>query len=146
MDPSVDISPSIALGGILSGIFLVTFIILILHVRLLRRRRKAALGASRLSCQPQHTTAIGTNHNNHHDHDRDHESDLGSGSGSEKRSTTTFSVSVPSRASLNLEPNQPIFVDLVVVESADGHDGGGGGGGGPQAGLQFILTPPTPGK
>jgi hypothetical protein len=48
-----------------------------------------------------------------------------------------------------LEPNRPIYVDVVVVESSDG--GGVGSaddnvGGGPRAGLQLILTPPTPGR
>ena len=38
-------------------------------------------------------------------------------------------------SSLNLEPNQPFYVD-VESESE----------GGPHAGLQFILTPPTPGR
>ena len=129
--------PAIALASILSGIFLVSFIMLLLRLRLLRRSRAR---------QP---------HNNatHHDRDRDHhESDLASetGSSKEKRRRGTpagFSaVRIPSpRASLNLEPNQPIFVDVVVVESADA-DGRDGGSGGPRAGLQFILTPPTPGK
>ncbi|KAI0255378.1 hypothetical protein BJV78DRAFT_1179721 [Lactifluus subvellereus] len=38
-----------------------------------------------------------------------------------------------SHASLNLKPNQPVFVD---VESDNGS----------QAGLQLILTPPTPAR
>jgi hypothetical protein len=107
---------------------------LLLHLRLLRRSRAR---------QPHN---VATNH----------ESDLASETDNlkEKRRRGTpptgFSaVRIPSpRASLNLEPNQPIFVDVIVVESADadGRDGGGGGSGGPQAGLQFILTPPTPGK
>lgn len=69
-----------------------------------------------------------------------------------EKSTTSFSVS-----SLSLEPNRPIFVDVVVVveESSVGHGGGGaaagastgaGASGGAQTGLQFILTPPTPGR
>jgi hypothetical protein len=109
----------------------------LLHLRLLRRKKKAP-AASRRSRQPHNAT--------------DHESDLASETETtEKRrrgppSTGFSAVRIPSpRASLNLEPNQPIFVDVVVVESADA-DGRDGGGGGPRAGLQFILTPPTPGK
>jgi hypothetical protein len=103
----------------------------------------SSTGGSRLNRPPSQPHARVTTHD---DDDRDRGSDFaasggaGAGSGSEKRST------ISSRTSLDLEPNRPIFVDLVIVESAaDGHDGGGRGGG-PQAGLQFILTPPTPGK
>jgi len=131
--PPLNVLLAIALASILSGIFLVSFIMLLLHVRL--RRRRNAPASRRSARQP-----LAHAHTANHDHDQDRESDLAS----EKRSATSFSVS--SRASLNLEPNRPIFVDVVVVESADGHDGGGNGGGGSQAGLQFILTPPTPGK
>lgn len=45
-------------------------------------------------------------------------------------------------SSFYLEPNQPFYVDIDVdvdVESESNDRG-------PHAGMQFILTPPTPGK
>jgi len=38
-----------------------------------------------------------------------------------------------SLSSLYLEPNQPLYVDVVDISDR------------PHAGMQFILTPPTPG-
>jgi hypothetical protein len=46
-----------------------------------------------------------------------------------------------SSSSLYLEPNQPLYVDVVDVDvESESSDRG------PHAGMQFILTPPTPGR
>jgi hypothetical protein len=43
-------------------------------------------------------------------------------------------------SSLYLEPNQPLYVDVDVDVESESNDRG------PHAGMQFILTPPTPGR
>lgn len=43
-------------------------------------------------------------------------------------------------SSLYLEPNQPIYVDVDVDVESESNDRG------PHPGMQFILTPPTPGR
>jgi hypothetical protein len=43
-------------------------------------------------------------------------------------------------SSLYLEPNQPLYVDVDVDVESESNDRG------PHPGMQFILTPPTPGK
>ena len=61
-----------------------------------------------------------------------HASRYGGNSGSRSRA---------SESSLYLEPNQPLYVDVVDVDvESESNDHG------PHAGMQFILTPPTPGK
>lgn len=43
-------------------------------------------------------------------------------------------------SSFYLEPNRPLYVDVDVDVESESNDRG------PQSGMQFILTPPTPGK
>ncbi|KAH9029094.1 hypothetical protein EDB85DRAFT_2147552 [Lactarius pseudohatsudake] len=122
MDSSI-VSPSVALAGVLSGALIVIFGAALIHLLLLRRKAKQQARASsrRLIALDGHgaTTASQS------------DSDLGSLEAAEEEKGS-------SRLSLNLTPNQPIFVDVEAVY------GGHGGARGAQAGLQLILTPPTP--
>ncbi|KAH9057649.1 hypothetical protein EDB87DRAFT_1578534 [Lactarius vividus] len=125
MDSSV-VSPSVALAGILSGALIVIFSAALIHLLLLRRKAKQQAGASRrlIALDGHGATASQS------------DSDLGSleaAEGAEEKG---------SRLSLNLTPNQPIFVDVDVDAVYGGAGAGARGGGG--AGLQLILTPPTP--
>jgi hypothetical protein len=43
-------------------------------------------------------------------------------------------------SSLYLEPNQPLYVDVDMDVESESNDRG------PHPGMQFILTPPTPGR
>ncbi|KAI0254253.1 hypothetical protein BJV78DRAFT_1186579 [Lactifluus subvellereus] len=122
MDPLVNISPPIALAGVLSGILLVSLSVLLVHfVVLLRRRAKQSplqyMGALRLN---RHQTAL---------RPRDQWSD--SDSSDLDQSQSSLEKGSRASASLNLKPNQPVFVDVKPDN-------------GSQAGLQLILTPPTP--
>jgi hypothetical protein len=86
----------------------------------MRRRAKQQARASRrlIALDGHHNANASSSSSSHSD------SDLGSleaAEGDEEKG---------SRLSLNLTPNQPIFVDVDA--------------GGAQAGLQLLLTPPTP--
>jgi len=100
----------------------------LIHLLILRRRAKKRTRAA------QRLIALDRRH--HGSTSSQSDSDLGSleaAEGDEK----------DSRVSINLTPNQPMFVDLEAVYGGAGA-GGGNGGAGTQAGLQLILTPPTP--
>lgn len=113
---------------------MILFSAALIHLLILRRRRAKlqARAARRLIALDGHHGATSSSSQS--------DSDLGSleaaAEGEEKGS----------RLSLNLTPNQPIFVDVeAVYAGAGGGNGGNRGGGGAQtAGLQLILTPPTP--
>jgi hypothetical protein len=141
----------IAFAGVISGIFLVAFIMLAIHLHILRRKARARARANSTSSpntqqqQQQQQDASRRRRPRPRRCDRDHDHDRNDDESEDhltlEKSTTSFSVS-----SLSLEPNQPIFVDVVVVEESSVHHGGAGAGDGAQTGLQFILTPPTPGR
>ncbi len=123
---------AIALAGVLSGTLMILFSAALIHLLLLRRRAKQQARAS------QRLIALDGHH--HGATTSSSDSDLGSleaADGGEEKGP---------RLSLNLTPNQPIFVDVDIesVYGGAGADNGGGRGGGGQAGLQLILTPPTP--
>ncbi|KAI0282740.1 hypothetical protein BC826DRAFT_974046 [Russula brevipes] len=119
----MDISANVS-SCILSAIFLACLGVLLVHFLLLRRRRRAKpAGRRRSSCRRTRTRSQTRSDSDSEDADGD--GDGGGDLASEEKG---------SRASLNLEPNRPIFVD---VESSDC---------GPPAGLQFLLTPPTPAR
>ncbi|KAH9039398.1 hypothetical protein EDB84DRAFT_1056657 [Lactarius hengduanensis] len=115
---------AVALAGVLSGALIVIFGAALIHLLLLRRKAKQQARASsrRLIALDGHgaTTASQS------------DSDLGSLEAAVEEEKGS------SRLSLNLTPNQPIFVDVEAVY------GGHGAARGAQAGLQLILTPPTP--
>jgi mannitol-specific phosphotransferase system IIBC component len=135
-------------AGVISGIFLAAFIMLLIHMHLLRRKARANSNSDLSPAQQQQQqqqqrqeAASRRQRRRRYDHDPDDgdDDDELEDLASEK-STTSFSVS-----SLSLEPNQPIFVDVVVIEESS-VCGTTTGAGGAQTGLQFILTPPTPGR
>lgn len=101
---------------------MILFSAALIHLLLLRRRAKqqARAATRRLIALDGASSSSSSTSSSHSD------SDLGSleaAEGDEEKG---------SRLSLNLTPNQPIFVDV---------DAGGTQG---QAGLQLLLTPPTP--
>jgi hypothetical protein len=122
---------AVALAGVLSGAVMLIFSAALIHLLLLRCRAKQQARASqRLIALDGHHGATSSSS----------DSDLGSleaAEGGEEKG---------SRLSLNLTPNQPIFVDIDAVYGGAAAGGGNGraGGGGAQAGLQLLLTPPTP--
>ncbi|KAI9433945.1 hypothetical protein H4582DRAFT_2060609 [Lactarius indigo] len=130
MDSSI-VSPSVALAGVLSGALIVLFSAALIHLLLLRRKAKQQARASRrlIALDGHGATASQS------------DSDLGSLEAAEEGGAEEEKGS---RLSLNLTPNQPIFVDVDVEAVYGGGNGGARGGGGAQAGLQLILTPPTP--
>lgn len=92
----------------------------LIHLLVLRRRAKQEARASRrlIALDGHHNASSSSSGSSQSD------SDLGSleaAEGDEEKG---------SRLSLNLTPNQPIFVDVDA--------------GGALAGLQLLLTPPTP--
>lgn len=99
---------------------MILFSAALIHLLILRRRAKQQARAS-----SRRLIALDGNHNASSSSSSSHsDSDLGSleaAEGEEEKG---------SRLSLNLTPNQPIFVDVDA--------------GGAQAGLQLLLTPPTP--
>ncbi|KAF8266611.1 hypothetical protein EI94DRAFT_1802897 [Lactarius quietus] len=108
----------IALAGVLSGALILLFCAVLIHLLLLRRRAKQQARASRRLIALDGHGASSSSSSSQSD------SDLGSleaAEGIEEKG---------SRLSLNLTPNQPIFVDVDA--------------GGAHAGLQLLLTPPTP--
>jgi hypothetical protein len=113
---------AIALAGVLSGALMILFSAALIHLLVMRRRAKqqARASASRrlIALDGHHNASSSSSSSSQSD------SDLGSleaAEGDEEKG---------SRLSLNLTPNQPIFVDVDA--------------GGAQAGLQLLLTPPTP--
>ncbi|KAH8980831.1 hypothetical protein EDB86DRAFT_2835149 [Lactarius hatsudake] len=130
MDSSI-VSPSVALAAVLSGALILLFSAALIHLLLLRRKakRQARAASRRLIALDGHGATTTSQS----------DSDLGSleaaeggGGGAEEEKGSSGS-----RLSLNLTPNQPIFVDVDVY--GGGATGAWGGGG-----LQLILTPPTP--
>jgi hypothetical protein len=117
---------AIALAGILSGIFLFSLSMFLFHFLLQRRRARP------------HSQGISSSPSSRRRSRRprsDSESDLASEDAAEDEKDKGGG----SRASsLNLEPNRPLYVDVVESESVRGSHGAGL--------LQFILTPPTPGR
>ncbi|KAF8478924.1 hypothetical protein DFH94DRAFT_693312 [Russula ochroleuca] len=129
MELSANISPTIALAGILSGIFLFALSMLLFHILLQRRRARPH--------NHQHASSSSSRRRSHRTQS-DSESDLASCEDvdEEKEKEGEREKTNSSRASsLNLEPNRPLYVD-VESESERG----------PHSALQFILTPPTPGR
>ena len=97
---------------------MILFSAALIHLLLLRRRAKQqARAARRLIALDGHQSSSSSSSQSDSDL-----SSLEAAEGSEEKG---------SRLSLNLTPNQPIFVDVDA-------------GGGTQAGLQLLLTPPTP--
>jgi hypothetical protein len=139
---------AIALVGILSGIFLFALSLLLFHILLQRRKAKAAKSrvgphqgthhnrqqassASSFSFSPRRRSRSRTSRS---DSDSDAE-------GEEKMNDDGHHHHEGSRASsLYLEPNQPLYVDVDIDVESESNDRG------PHAGMQFILTPPTPGR
>ncbi|KAN0107149.1 hypothetical protein V8E52_010456 [Russula decolorans] len=132
MELSANISPTIALAGILSGIFLFALSLLLFHILLQRRKAKAA--KSRLGPLAPHG-------NNHHQQQQassaasafsfsprrrsrsrtsrsDSESDAEEGS--EKMMMNDDDGSRAS--SLYLEPNQPLYVDVDMDVESESND------------------------
>ncbi|KAH9001766.1 hypothetical protein EDB92DRAFT_1828710 [Lactarius akahatsu] len=124
---------AVALAGVLSGALIVLFGAALIHLLLLRRKAKQQARASsrRLIALDGHGATTTSQS----------DSDLGSLEAAEGGAEEEKGGS---RLSLNLTPNQPIFVDVEAVYGSGGAGARGGGGGGAQAGLQLILTPPTP--
>jgi hypothetical protein len=137
---------AIALVGILSGIFLFALSLLLFHILLQRRKAKAK------SSRPPHGAPGAHNHQQASSWSSfsfpsrrrsrrsrsDSESDV---EGEEEDDSEKINGSHGSRASsIYLEPNQPLYVDVDVDVESESNDRG------PHPGMQFILTPPTPGK
>jgi hypothetical protein len=117
---------ALALAGVLCGIILVSLGVFLIHFILLRRKaRRSSL--RHLDGLPRGQSASRARWS-------DSDSDSSDMDPSRSRSSSSSSEKGPHwQASLNLKPNQPVFVD---VESDNGS----------QAGLQLILTPPTPSR
>lgn len=103
---------------------MILFSAALVHMLLLRRRRaKQQARATRrliaLDGHHNHNASSSSSSSSHSDEDL---GSLEAAEGDDEKS---------SRLSLNLTPNQPIFVDVDA-------------GSGAQAGLQLLLTPPTP--
>lgn len=103
---------------------MILFSAALIHMLLLRRRRaKQQARATRrliaLDGHHNHNASSSSSSSSHSDEDL---GSLEAAEGDDEKS---------SRLSLNLTPNQPIFVDVDA-------------GSGAQAGLQLLLTPPTP--
>jgi hypothetical protein len=146
--PRAKIIVALALVGILSGIFLFALSLLLFHILLQRRKAKAAKKS-----RPHH----GAHHNSHHKQEAssassfsfpsrrrgsrisrsDSESDV---EGEEEEEKMNDGRHGSRASSLYLEPNQPLYVDVDVDVESESNDRG------PHAGMQFILTPPTPGR
>ncbi|KAI0003221.1 hypothetical protein BJV74DRAFT_881687 [Russula compacta] len=122
---------AIALASILSGIFLVSICVLLVQFLLLRRKAP----------KPALLRGVADDH----DQLEQQQQALGASSAKEKEKKQGRSLPPPQplRASLNLEPNQPIFVDVTVTVDSESESGS-------QLShaelLQLILTPPTPAK
>ena len=105
---------------------MILFSAALVHMLLLRRRRakQQARATRRLIALDGHhnhnaSSSSSSSSSSHSDEDL---GSLEAAEGDDEKS---------SRLSLNLTPNQPIFVDVDA-------------GSGAQAGLQLLLTPPTP--
>ena len=149
---------AIALAGILSGIFLFALSLLLFHILLQRRRAKAKAkakarphGASPSPSPPALLVAhqalswssffssfpFSSRRRNNRARSRsrsDSESDIASVEGEKKNGSRRRA------SSLYLEPNQPLYVDVDIDVESETNDRG------PHPGMQFILTPPTPGR
>jgi predicted lipid-binding transport protein (Tim44 family) len=119
---------AIALAGILSGIFLFSLSMLLFHFLLQRRRARP---------HNHHQQASSSSRRRSHRPRSDSESDLASEDAAEEKEGEREKNNGSRASSLNLEPNQPLYVDVVEAESERGSHTGL---------LQFILTPPTPGR
>jgi hypothetical protein len=144
----------VALAGILSGIFLFTLSMVLFHIFLQRRKAKAkARGAHGQGHHQASSSSSPSSRRRSRRSRSDSESDLtfeGAEEGDEEEEEEEEKMKMknggrgsgPRASSLYLEPNQPLYVDVDVesVESeSDDHRGPAA-----HAGMQFILTPPTP--
>jgi hypothetical protein len=138
-------SVAIALAGILSGIFLFALSLLLFHILLQRRKAKAAksiLGPLAHHAGAHHNRQQAASASSFSFSSRRRSRSRTARSDSESDAEGKEKMNDSRASSFYLEPNQPLYVDVDVdvdVESESNDRG-------PHAGMQFILTPPTPGR